>query len=771
MSGPQITIGIHVSGDSERLQRTLTALNANTREPHHVIILGDGVDTEALAAPRHIDQSNTSDRRGAPACFNRLAHQAEGDVFVFLENGAEPAPGWLERILAALRRDPRRGIAGPSTNRSWNQQCVLPARTTHSPDPTEMSRIVARRFGATCRTLEPLYSLSDFCYVVTRAALRATGDADENYAAGPCWEMDYNIRAQRAGYSGVWVCASYVHRAPISPGRFVDEQVYFEASKRRYQDKFCGLRLRGVKQTYREHCRGDACANFAPRDLIAIRLNSGPQPDAAATTGAPGSASPPLASCIMPTYDRRPFIWRAVECFLAQDYPNLELIVADDGTDAIEDLLPADSRIRYIRLAGKLTTGEKRNAACREARGEYILHWDDDDWYGPGRVSRQVAALQESNAQVCGSTALYFYAPSTNLAFRYHYRGAVAAWMGALAYPRRVWQSQPFEAIQVAEDVKFIGRIPAAARVDLNDPALSVATIHDGNTSPKLTAGPFWTPENPGTVLALMGFQKPYEAKSRPIVSCIMPTLNRRPFIPLTLACFRAQTWAAKELIVVDDGEDDIRDLVAGVPQVRYLRLSRRATIGAKRNAACEEARGDFIAHWDDDDWYSSARIAHQMEPLLVGTADLTGMKNSYILEMPAGHFWNTSAELHRRMFVGDVHGGTVVYPREIWNRLAKYPNVNLAEDAALIKQATWKGKRVQCVDNRGEFVYVRHARNTWQFESGHFLDPSGWRRIPAPPEFPGCLIEAYRSASDAIDPPVPVNPASLRRQDHAVVF
>lgn len=761
MTTPEIIIGIHVSDGPDRLRRTLAALRANTPEPHRILILGDGAGEETLAGLDHLDQSNTNDRRGAPACFNRLAHQSEAGVLVFLENGVEPAPGWLERILAAFRRDPSRGIAGPSTNRSWNQQSVLPSTGVHTPDPAEISRIVARRFGSTCRTLEPLYSLSDFCYVVTRAVVEATGDADEGYGAGPCWEMDYNVRAQRAGYTGVWVCGAYVHRAPIAPGRREDEQAYFEASKRRYQNKFCGLRLRGLKRDYRDHCRGDACANFAPRDLVAIR----PAPHVQVS-----EAQLPLASCIMPTYNRRPFISRAVECFLAQDYPSLELIVADDGADAIEDLLPVDSRIRYIRLEGKMSTGEKRNAACREARGEYILHWDDDDWYGPNRVSRQISTLRESNAQVCGSTSLYFYAPSTNLAFRYHYRGAVAAWMGALAYPKRVWQSQPFEPIQVAEDVKFIGRIAAASRFDMNDPSLSVATIHDGNTSPKLTSGAFWTPENPGLVLALMGARKPKAAEREPLISCIMPTLNRRPFIPLALACFHSQTWAARELIVVDDGEEDIRDLVAGAPQVRYLRLPRRTTIGAKRNAACEESRGEFIAHWDDDDWYSPARLARQMEPLLNETADLTGMKNSYILEMPGGQFWSTSAELHSRMFVGDIHGGTVLYPKEIWQRFAKYPNVNIAEDAALIKQATFRGKRVQRVDNRGEFVYLRHGRNTWQFQSGQFLDPSGWQRIPAPPEFPRDLIDAYRTASEAIKPPAPVSAASPRRHEHVVV-
>ena len=47
--------------------------------------------------------------------------------------------------------------------------------------------------------------------------------------------------------------------------------------------------------------------------------------------GVPG-AGLPLVSCIMPTADRRRFVPRAVHQFLAQDYPNKELVILDDDT-------------------------------------------------------------------------------------------------------------------------------------------------------------------------------------------------------------------------------------------------------------------------------------------------------------------------------------------------------------------------------------------------------------------------------------------------------
>ena len=68
----------------------------------------------------------------------------------------------------------------------------------------------------------------------------------------------------------------------------------------------------------------------------------------------------PLASCIMPTANRRRFVPEAIRYFLAQDYPNKELIVIDDGAAAVVDLIPENERIRYIRLPCKTVLDEKR---------------------------------------------------------------------------------------------------------------------------------------------------------------------------------------------------------------------------------------------------------------------------------------------------------------------------------------------------------------------------------------------------------------------------
>jgi glycosyltransferase involved in cell wall biosynthesis len=71
----------------------------------------------------------------------------------------------------------------------------------------------------------------------------------------------------------------------------------------------------------------------------------------------------------MPTCNRRNFVAQSVSYFLRQDYPYKELVILDDGEDAVGDLVPDDERIRYIRLNQGLSLGAKRNLGCELSQG------------------------------------------------------------------------------------------------------------------------------------------------------------------------------------------------------------------------------------------------------------------------------------------------------------------------------------------------------------------------------------------------------------------
>lgn len=112
---------------------------------------------------------------------------------------------------------------------------------------------------------------------------------------------------------------------------------------------------------------------------------------------APFSGDGPRVSCLMVTANRRRLTERSVACFLAQDYPNRELVIVDDGTEDYAPILsaiPADRVIHHhIVKDPARTLGDLRNLSLDIARGDLMAHWDDDDWFDPQRLSRQMAAL------------------------------------------------------------------------------------------------------------------------------------------------------------------------------------------------------------------------------------------------------------------------------------------------------------------------------------------------------------------------------------------
>jgi hypothetical protein len=201
-----------------------------------------------------------------------------------------------------------------------------------------------------------------------------------------------------------------------------------------------------------------------------------------------------MVSCVMPTGGRPELARRAVAAFLAQHHPRRELIVVDDGAEALD--LPADEHIVHLRLGERATIGAKRNLACEHARGELIAHWDDDDWYAPWRLSAQLARLEATGADVCGLADLLYWEPAAGRAWRYRWPADARPWLhdATLLYARELWRRERQPHTDQALDCAFLWGGAPKRLAALADERAYVGTIHVGNTSPKDTSGPLWSP-------------------------------------------------------------------------------------------------------------------------------------------------------------------------------------------------------------------------------------------------------------------------------------
>ena len=186
----------------------------------------------------------------------------------------------------------------------------------------------------------------------------------------------------------------------------------------------------------------------------------------------------------MPTGDRPHFTQQAAWYFLRQDYPNKQLVVVDDGNKAIGDLLPADDRIKYVRLDQRMPLGVKRNLACDAASGEIIAHFDDDDWMAPDRVRLQVEALLSSGADISGLSRVRYFRLESGEAYLYG-NPRDDRWLapGTLVYRRSAWATKRFPEIRFGEGEAFVSKFDPARIHCLDAPDLYVALLHPGNVN------------------------------------------------------------------------------------------------------------------------------------------------------------------------------------------------------------------------------------------------------------------------------------------------
>ncbi len=440
----------------------------------------------------------------------------------------------------------------------------------------------------------------------------------------------------------------------------------------------------------------------------------------------------PMVSCIMPTYNRPDFLAQAVLYFNRQDYPNKELIIVFNSIDDLPSGFQAYDNIKLVQSSSSYSIGAKRNIACKLSDGDIIVQWDDDDWYASDRISRQVKPIIDG---VCDITALnntLFFVPgkktfwySTPELFKSMCTHGVLG--GTLAYRKDLLSEQcRYPDISLREDAELLeNMIKGGARLlKIDGHELFIYVRHNMN-SWQFSSGKFLKPnewsraEMPNYIIPDMEFynaiykdivDKEIETSSEQQikVSCIMPTANRRQFVSKAIDSFINQSYANRELIVVDDGEDSVADIIpVNDNRIKYLRLTDKLTIGKKRNLACDKSVGDIIIHWDDDDWYSSDWIEYQVKSLLTTNADVTGLSNPYFHQPDTDKSWQY---IYPDQDMPWVHGATLCYTRQLWKR-NPFPEMNIGEDVRFL----WSTcpKKIVPHTRTDHYIGIIHKGNT----------------------------------------------------------
>lgn len=187
------------------------------------------------------------------------------------------------------------------------------------------------------------------------------------------------------------------------------------------------------------------------------------------------------------------------------------------------------------------------------------------------------------------------------------------------------------------------------------------------------------------------------------LVTAVCLTRNRRDLLPVALRCFQEQDWPEKELLVVDDGGEDVKDLCAVVPGCRYYRTAEFRSVGEKLNFACDLARGEFIATLDDDDWSAPSRFTDQVWRITDSGAALVGYTQLYFHD--GEHAWKYSAARD------DYAVGTSQFYRRTFWKAHPAPALMVGYDNHFWNHALSDGG-ARCAAGLGMMVARIHGRN-----------------------------------------------------------
>ncbi|WP_456434041.1 glycosyltransferase family 2 protein [Thermosulfuriphilus sp.] len=107
----------------------------------------------------------------------------------------------------------------------------------------------------------------------------------------------------------------------------------------------------------------------------------------------------PKVAVVIPCYNAETFIPKTLESVLAQDFPDYEIIVVDDGsTDSTRAILQEYNRLSNLKIIHQSNAGpaQSRNTGIKASDSDYIAFLDSDDLWHPFKLRQQVEILDNN---------------------------------------------------------------------------------------------------------------------------------------------------------------------------------------------------------------------------------------------------------------------------------------------------------------------------------------------------------------------------------------
>jgi len=202
-----------------------------------------------------------------------------------------------------------------------------------------------------------------------------------------------------------------------------------------------------------------------------------------------------------------------------------------------------------------------------------------------------------------------------------------------------------------------------------------------------------------------------------PKISILIPTYNRRNFIPFVLRNLLIQEYPHKLLQVVihDDGDipliENYEDFSKAIKPIKlkYIRNKKRLSIGEKRHRLIENANNNLVVFMDDDDLYEPTYISHSFETLKKNNAGCVGCNKMIFIYPPytKNDFYALDCGDNKKL----IHEATLMFTKSWYNKTSGFINSNKAEGLGITQSC--KLKIISLTNPLYNMTAVVHGNNT----------------------------------------------------------
>jgi glycosyltransferase involved in cell wall biosynthesis len=395
MPGPRVSIIIPVYNGENYMRDAIGSALAQTWSETEIVVVNDGSRdggaTETIARSygdriRYIAKPNG----GVASALNAGIAAMTGDVFCWCSHDDMHLPEKTARQVAEW-------------DRLGRPDCVLYAdyRLINAGGKP----ISDVRMDHDTLTAKPIYALLrgavHGCSVfVPRHMLDAVSRFDEGLPTTQDYDLWFRM-ARRA---------PFIHMPEVLVlSRWHDEQGSKKVDHRIEAAELWRNMMDGVPQDEQIALEGSVHRFYTAMARF-LRANQIDQAAVHAEAKAKDAITRTLVSVVIPVHGRADMALSALDSVLAQDHPEVEAIVVDDGSPPIQAAILADgvAKCPRVRLLRQENGGPAaaRNAGWNIARGDYVAFLDAHDLFTPGKLSAQVRAMEESGA-VCSHTSYW----------------------------------------------------------------------------------------------------------------------------------------------------------------------------------------------------------------------------------------------------------------------------------------------------------------------------------------------------------------------------